>query len=295
MIFAFIATDLIVVNKENRMDEVKKILSIVWNSLDKMEKLGLPRIIKNIWIQINRKKKLKDFVNIKDSIGNKPEKWKAKGIDLHPFLLEAVNEDDLEDANDNILEVKSYLIQVKQSFEQIQNLPKYESVSTLTSFIGNFNDTMNGKDTFNMEHIEDDIKNDFNSAYTIIKNRKEKDLLQKYKKENFDAPKNSRELYEDFINRQKIDFQFNKDDVIEKFTFYKSSAAFDEIYNKLMSTQDFKADTYIFKDYYDTFIEEVKIKEEKELARKKLEEMKIKNAEERKRKEEELKKRERKR
>lgn len=62
MIFAFIATDLIVVNKENRMDEVKKILIIVWNSLDKMEKLGLPRIIKNIWIQINRKKKLEKFV-----------------------------------------------------------------------------------------------------------------------------------------------------------------------------------------------------------------------------------------
>ena len=56
MIVAFIATDLIVLNKEDRMDDVKKILSIIWNSLDKMEKLGLPRIIKNIWIQINRKK-----------------------------------------------------------------------------------------------------------------------------------------------------------------------------------------------------------------------------------------------
>ena len=56
MIVAFIATDLIVVNKEDRMDDVKKILSIVWNSLDKMQKLGLPRIIKNIWIQIERKK-----------------------------------------------------------------------------------------------------------------------------------------------------------------------------------------------------------------------------------------------
>ena len=58
MIVAFIATDLIVVNKEDRMDDVKKILSIVWNSLDKMQKLGLPRIIKNIWIQIERKKKI---------------------------------------------------------------------------------------------------------------------------------------------------------------------------------------------------------------------------------------------
>jgi hypothetical protein len=154
---------------------------------------------------------------------------------------------------------------------------------------------MNGKDTFNMEHIEDEIKNDFNSAYTIIKNRKEKDLLQKYKKENFDAPKNSRESYEDFINRQKIDFQFNKDDVIEKFTFYNSSTAFDEIYNKLISNKNFKADTYIFKDYYDTFIEEIKIKEEMEKERKKLEEDRKLKEEERRKKQEELRKKERER
>ena len=295
MIVAFIATDLIVVNKEDRMDEVKKILSIVWNSLDKMEKLGLPRIIKNIWIQIERKKKLPKFVNIIESIDNSLEKWKEKGIDLHPFLLEAVHPNDLDDVDDNILEVESYLKQVKKSFEQILTLPQYESVSTLLEFIGNFNDTMNGKDTFNMEHIKHEIINDFNSAYSIIKNRKEKYLLREHKKENFDAPKNSHESYEDFINRQKIDFQINKEDVIEKFTYYKSSTAFDNIYNELMSTKDFKADIYIFKDYYETFIEEVKIKEQKEIEKKKLEEMKLKNAEEKKRKEEELLKKDRER
>jgi hypothetical protein len=42
MIIVFIATDIIIVNKECRVDEVKKILSITWNSLDKMNKLGLP-------------------------------------------------------------------------------------------------------------------------------------------------------------------------------------------------------------------------------------------------------------
>ena len=40
MIVAFIATDLIVVNKTERKDDIKKILSIVSNSLDKMKKLG---------------------------------------------------------------------------------------------------------------------------------------------------------------------------------------------------------------------------------------------------------------
>jgi len=42
MIVSFIATDIIIVNKGYRMDDVKKILSITWNSLDKMNKLGLP-------------------------------------------------------------------------------------------------------------------------------------------------------------------------------------------------------------------------------------------------------------
>ena len=32
---------------------------------------------------------------------------------------------------------------------------------------------------------------------------KKKDLLKKHKTENFIAPKNSNESYEDFINRQK--------------------------------------------------------------------------------------------
>ena len=38
MIVAFISTDIIIVNRD-RMDDVKKILSIIWNSLEKMKKL----------------------------------------------------------------------------------------------------------------------------------------------------------------------------------------------------------------------------------------------------------------
>ena len=295
MIVAFIATDLIVVNKEGRMDEVKKILSIVWNSLDKMQKLGLPRIIKNIWIQIERKRKIPKFVEIMDSIENTPEKWKEKGIDLHPFLLEAVHPNDLEDVDDNILEAESYLKQVKEGFDQILKLPKYESVSTLLAFIDNFNNTMNGKDTFDMKHIKDEIKNDFNSAYSSIKNKKKTDLLKKYKKENFIAPKNSNESYEDFIKRHNIDFSFAKEEVENKFTFYNSSAEFDKIYQNLISEKDFKADTTIFKDYYDSFIEEIKMKEEMEKERKKLEEDRKLKEEERRKRQEELRKKERER
>ena len=143
-----------------------------------------------------------------NSIGNTPEKWKEKRIDLHPFLLQAVHPRDLEYVDDNILEAESYLKQVKKSFEQILTLPKYESVSTLLAFIDNFNNTINGKDTFDMKHIEDEIKNDFNSAYLSIKSKKKTDLLKKHKKENFIAQQNSNESYVDFIKRHNIDFSF---------------------------------------------------------------------------------------
>ena len=73
MIVAFIATDLIVVNKIERKDD-KKILSIVSNSLDKMKKLGLPRILKNIWVQLEDDRRLPEFEKIMDSLDNNIKK-----------------------------------------------------------------------------------------------------------------------------------------------------------------------------------------------------------------------------
>ena len=63
MIVAFISTDIIVVNRNYRLDEVKKIMIIIWNSLEKMEHLGLPKILKTIWIQITKEKYKKSFEN----------------------------------------------------------------------------------------------------------------------------------------------------------------------------------------------------------------------------------------
>ena len=44
----------------------------------------------------------------------------------------------------------------------------------------NFNNTMEGKDAFNMDNIKEAKENDFNSSYSIIKNRKESQLLKDF-------------------------------------------------------------------------------------------------------------------
>ena len=74
MIVAFIATDLVVVNKTKRKDDKKKILSIASISLDKMKKLGLPRILKNIWVHLEDDRRLAEFENIMDSLDNNIKK-----------------------------------------------------------------------------------------------------------------------------------------------------------------------------------------------------------------------------
>ena len=285
MIVAFIATDIIIVNRNYRMDDVKKILSITWNSLDKMDNLGLPKILKNIWIQMVREKNIQKFEEIMDSIDNSSEKWKEKGIKLNIFYIEEVSKKDLKKVKGNILEVEDYVKQAKEAFEKILNLPEYESVSTLLPYIDNFNNVMNGKDSFNMDNIKEAIENDFNNAYAIIKNRKETQLLKDFS-DKLTPPKTSNESFEEFINRQNIDLSFNECDVIEKISFYKSSTQFDEIYDKLMEGKDFKADPNIFKDLYDGLIEKVKLEEKKKKDEEELAKLKL-DAEEKKKKERE--------
>ena len=110
------------------MDEVKKLLSITCNNLDKTNKLGLPKILQNIWIQIDEEDKLTEFELIMDSINNSSEKWKEKGIKLNSFLLEEVHKKDLKKVDGNISNVQFYLEQAKTELEQILNLPKSESL-----------------------------------------------------------------------------------------------------------------------------------------------------------------------
>ena len=105
--------------------------------------------------------KINIFQDIMNSIDNSSEKWNEKGIKLYPILLEAIEKKELKMAKGNILECESYLEQVKSMFEQVQGINLSESVSASLTHIDNFNNTLNGKDTFNMDNIKDELKNDF--------------------------------------------------------------------------------------------------------------------------------------
>ena len=179
---------------------------------------------------------------------------------------------DLRKAKDNILEVDYYLEEVKELFSRILKIPKYESVSTVLSYIDDFNNAMKGKDSFGMNHIKEALQNDFDNSYSILKSNKEKQLLQECPKDEFHRPKNSNEYFIDFITRHEIIFSFDKESVIENFSFYNSSNECNKIYNELLAKKDYKADSDIFKFIYDSLIEKVKVEEKLERDKKELEE-----------------------
>ena len=54
-----------------------------------------------------------------ENIGISLENWNEKGIEIRPFKIAVISEDELEDANDtndNILNVEKYIKNVKELF-----------------------------------------------------------------------------------------------------------------------------------------------------------------------------------
>ena len=114
MISAYISTDIIIVNSSTRLDDVIKILSIMCNSLDKMKILGIPYLLKNIWVQI-------DDEDEKEEIENrlKVSEFNDRRVKIDTILIESFNKCTLKKVGGNILEVEDYLKQIKTAFEKI--------------------------------------------------------------------------------------------------------------------------------------------------------------------------------
>lgn len=55
IIIAFLSTDLIILNRNPRSDVVRKIMKIIENGLKRMQKRNIPIILKNIYIQTDKK------------------------------------------------------------------------------------------------------------------------------------------------------------------------------------------------------------------------------------------------
>ena len=292
MIIAFLSTELLILNRDARFDSVKKVMTIISKSLEKMKNLKIPRILKTIYIQTVKKnpmytvEELLGKFNINKNIFN--------SIKLEYVYLPNISEEQLEECNHEIMEHPNYKKYLNQLLSKITKIKNYNSVASLTNYIDSFNEAVNGNSGFDKQAILKDLELDFNGVYNRHESRLKNELFEK--KTSLKKLERLDETFEEFIEKQEeLNFEFTIDDI--EYTFYGTCDDFDNVYNNLKGKKSFKVSPKeIFLDVYNTQMTELIIQDEKrrqeEEQRRLEEERKQREEEERKRREEEDRKRE---
>ena len=286
MIIAFLATELLILNRDTRYDNVKRILKIIQKSLSIMRKKNMPRILKTIYIHTAYKKPKQTCEELLNEFNC--DKTVFDNIKFEYIYIPLIPVYELEDYSFNLIEHPAYKKYLNEVIDKISKTKNYNSVGSLIDYIDTFNETVNGNSGFNKQTIIQDLELDFNGIYNRHENKLKNILTNKIP--TLKPVERLDETFEEFIQKQeklKFEFTINNDE----FTFYGACPDFDDRYNNLRNEKTFKIDPKeIFLEVYNTQIVSLQIQEEKrmqeEKARKEAEE-RAKAREERRKKEEE--------
>lgn len=161
----------------------------------KMDKMGVPRVLKTIFIQTkwpedlleeNYIDKLLEQLNFSRSF--LPE------ITFKLFYIGEINS-----RNANLLCNESYLKDVEKLIGLLTPQGQNHSVASLMNYIENFNLAINGKCGFDHSQIVADIKINFSNCYENWKKSKENQLLSKEFLNSFTTLNDVNESFENFI------------------------------------------------------------------------------------------------
>ena len=251
MIISFICSEIIILNRNTRLDDTKKVLNIIKNSLRKMKESNIPKILKKIYIQIDDEDEINEFDNKLNEIGY--SKNSIETITILPLYIPSFDKKRLKKVDNNILEIPDYIEDVTNAFNILTSTNSEQSISTFVKYIDNLNLALDGKMNFDTQGIIQDLKDEYNVCYETWENKKKKELLTK----NLQDVKDENENFDDFINKQNLDFSFKEN--LEELTFYGSSDEIDKYYSNFGKDKSFEVPKTIFKDIYDTKIEEKKL------------------------------------
>ena len=205
IIITFLSTEVIILNKGRKYDQVGHILKIMEKGLKNFKKQKIPKILKKIYIQYDQIKKfngnelLKTF-NLDEELFEMSNKENSKKIKIEFIYFPDINEDKLEDGQE-IIDSPEYI----ENFENILNIlskteGKYNAVGSLIEYVDYINESINGGISFNAQTIFKDIEFDFKGVYIRYKNKLKNELLQNIPKlKNIESTK---ETFEEFIKNK---------------------------------------------------------------------------------------------
>jgi hypothetical protein len=253
MVISFICSQIIILNRNTRLDDTKKVLNIIKNSLKKMRESNIPKILKTIYIQIDDEDDIPNFDEKLKDIGYAPNS--IESITIKPIYIPTFDKKTLKKNKGNILNVEEYLEDVKNSLQNLSSDKNEQSISTFIKYIDNLNMALDGKMNFDAQGIIQDLKDEYEVCYETWKNKKKKELMN-LSLSDIDS---LNETYDDYINKQNLDFSFKEN--LEELTFFGSSDEFDKYYREFGKSKDFQVEKSIFNDVYETKKNEKEIEE----------------------------------
>ena len=258
MIISFICSEIIILNRNPRLDDTKKVLNIIKNSLKKMKDSNIPKILKTIYIQIDDEEDIGKFNDKLKEIGYEPNS--IEGVTIKPIYIPNFDKKTLKKKNNNILEVEDYKTDVTNSLQKLLNEKStFQSISSFIKYIDSLNMALDGKMNFDEQGIIKDLEEEYNNCYLSWESKKKSELL----KQNLSSVSDVNESFDSYIKRQNLDFSFEEN--LYELTFFGSSDNFDNYYKSFGSQKSFKVDKSIFKNIYDSKINEKKIEEHKKV------------------------------
>lgn len=254
MIISFICSEIIILNRNPRLDETKKVLNIIKNSLKKMQESKIPKILKTIYIQIDDEEDIGKFNYKLKETGYEPNS--IEGVTIKPIYIPNIHKKILKKNNNNILEIEDYKTDVSESLQNLLNEKStFQSISSFIKYIDSLNMALDGKMNFDDQGIIKDLEEEYNNCYLCWESKKKSELL----KQNLSSVNDVNESFDSYIQRQNLDFSFEEN--LCELTFYGSSDNFDNYYQSFGKKKSFKVDKSIFKNLYDSKINEKKIEE----------------------------------
>ncbi|KAL4447162.1 hypothetical protein ABPG74_014014 [Tetrahymena malaccensis] len=242
---SLIATDIIILNQNTRMDEVIKIFKIIVQSIKMSNQGGIPQQLKQISISNKTEKQAKNF-NVEEFLHlAEVQKADLNQIQVKSIYIPQISEDIKEEEGYDIYKDPKLVQSFIKSLNTISNSTNIQSVSQLKKYSKLIQDGINQKDYFNSSNFKKMLEGEYQRNYEKCKKQRQlyiKEILQ-------DEPLQSlNESLENYLKRLKIDLKFfvNKEDFLYKDKTYQN--IYDQIsknYNHQIQPNEF-IDIYNF-------------------------------------------------
>lgn len=172
MIISFICSEIIILNRNSRLDDTRKVLNIIKNSLKKMRESNIPKILKTIYIQIDDEDEIPKFEGKLSEIGFSTTL--LENINIKPIYIPIFEKKTLKKFKGNVLNFPEYIDDVSKSLKNLPSTINEQSISSLIKYIDQLNIAIDGKMSFNAQGIIQDLKDEYNVCYETWYNQKKR-------------------------------------------------------------------------------------------------------------------------